>query len=149
MDHYYTSLIQEGSAPSEGSLLPLCQKFKELCQPYIVDGTQAIEPLPPITDSPLPADYVCYKCRTLIFGSEDLLSHRISKEGSSCTSYFLAEPLDWMDTSSMEGIEGKILCPKCAARIGTFCWAGTQCSCLTWVTPAFKFVKSKLDRKPR
>lgn len=35
-------------------------------------------------------------------------------------------------------VEGKLSCPKCATRLGTYCWAGAQCSCGAWVTPAFQ-----------
>lgn len=63
----------------------------------------------------------------------------------SCSSYFLEETQSWMDDDALA--EGKIRCPnhKCQARIGSFDWAGSQCSCGTWVTPSIKITKSRVD----
>lgn len=63
----------------------------------------------------------------------------------SCSSYFLEETQPWMDDDALA--EGKIRCPnlKCQARIGSFDWAGSQCSCGTWVTPSIKLTKSRID----
>ena len=64
----------------------------------------------------------------------------------SCSSYFLADTVDWMDEDLLD--QGKLTCPnfKCQTRIGTFSWSGSQCSCGTWVTPSIKLIKSKIDR---
>ena len=44
-----------------------------------------------------------------------------------CSSLFMSRTMDWMgDTSDMEG---KLECPKCKGRIGSFTWHGAQCSC--------------------
>ena len=43
--------------------------------------------------------------------------------------------------------EGKLNCPHCRAKLGSFTWSGEQCSCGRWVTPAFMFNKSKVDEK--
>ncbi len=81
---------------------------------------------------------------------------------AGCQSIFLAEKPAWMNGSQVEGensgnptspssgssaIEVKIICPRmrCRARLGTLRWTGSQCSCGTWVTPAFQFPLSKLD----
>jgi len=42
-------------------------------------------------------------------------------------------------------LEGKLSCIHCGARLGYFNWAGIQCNCGSWVTPAFQIVKSKVD----
>jgi len=65
-----------------------------------------------------------------------------SLSSSSCTSYYL-EPMEWM--SSLNQIEGKLNCPKCSCRLGSWNWSGLQCSCGEWVTPAFGLTKSKVD----
>lgn len=87
----------------------------------------------------------------------------------ACTSYFLneaaMESLEWVRAAlqahdeaiasnsavqtSSESIEGKLVCPnaRCAARLGSFNWSGTQCSCGSWVVPAVQVVGSKVDRK--
>jgi len=41
--------------------------------------------------------------------------------------------------------DGKIICPKCKCRLGTYNWAGAQCSCGQWITPAIQLTKSKVD----
>ena len=104
--------------------------------------------------------FVCAKCRCFLFSNVHLISHRSGdgnarsfahKTSSSaastkptCSSYF-TEPLSSLCDTTLS--EGNILCPKCSARIGTFSWAGEQCSCAQWVTPAFKVTKSKVDEK--
>ena len=42
---------------------------------------------------------------------------------------------------------GRILCPndKCGAKLGSFDWAGVQCSCGAWVVPGFALHTSKVD----
>lgn len=63
-----------------------------------------------------------------------------------CSSYFLEGALDWMDASQ---VEGKLHCPKCGHRVGTLKWAGGQCSCGTWVTPAIQISMGKVDRRSK
>ena len=46
-----------------------------------------------------------------------------------------------MDLNSIQQIH----CPKCDAKIGSFDWAGSMCSCGAWVTPAIHVAKSKVD----
>ncbi|KAF9951400.1 dual specificity phosphatase 12 [Mortierella alpina] len=59
-----------------------------------------------------------------------------------CQSYFI-EPVEWIQ--ELHGLEGKIACPKCDSKLGTFNWSGQQCSCGAWVTPAFSMHKGKVD----
>ena len=59
----------------------------------------------------------------------------------SCSSHFLSEEAAWQ----LEQNDGKLGCPKCSARLGSYCWSGAQCSCGTWVAPAIQVVKSKVD----
>ena len=57
-------------------------------------------------------------------------------------------PLSWM-----KGIEdgdggetrGNLCCPQCETKIGAFDWAGIQCSCGAWVSPAFQIQRAKTD----
>ena len=39
----------------------------------------------------------------------------------------------------------QILCPKCSVRLGSFNWAGEQCSCSQWVVPSLQIHMSKID----
>jgi hypothetical protein len=91
------------------------------------------------------ADYACGKCRYLLFSSDDIHNHNLTTSSAACTSVFLDEPLEWIPDSTE--YEAKILCPKCSNRVGSYCWAGLQCSCMEWITPGIKFVKSKIDAK--
>ncbi|XP_054244962.1 dual specificity protein phosphatase 12 [Indicator indicator] len=107
--------------------------------------------------------YRCRKCRRALFRSSSILSHM---EGSGptafahkrvtdsaqlcgdgrekCTSYF-TEPVQWMEPALLGVMEGQLLCPKCASKLGSFSWRGDQCSCGRWVTPAFQIHKSRVD----
>ncbi|CAO1626629.1 unnamed protein product [Sympodiomycopsis kandeliae] len=90
---------------------------------------------------------------------------------SDCSAYFL-EPLDWMykqttdalptekETGAIQPTEiaslssgllsGKLFCPnssksKCNAKLGNWDWAGIQCGCGAWVTPAFAVARGRVD----
>ena len=65
----------------------------------------------------------------------------------SCTSYFLHDAALHDETAaSLAQLDGKLCCPRCNARLGSYCWSGAQCSCGAWVAPAIQVVKSKVDR---
>ena len=64
---------------------------------------------------------------------------------STCSSYFV-DP-DSLAIGAFTDNEGKLNCPHCRAKLGSFTWSGEQCSCGRWVTPAFMFNKSKVDEK--
>lgn len=105
--------------------------------------------------------YACRKCRNILFGDDDMedpphvpaqhaFSARKVHHGGvgpgSCQSYFLsANGLDWMGDTSAN--EGRFQCPntKCNTKLGTWHWAGAQCSCGTWVSPAIQVPFSKVD----
>ena len=123
---------------------------------------------------PMATVYTCRKCRCLLFLHEDLMTHTASKQTFSykkkkkdrkatatatmsnaspstnkkqddeCGVHFLHLPTEWMSES-----EGKIHCPKCTTRLGSFSWSGSQCSCGSWITPSISFPKSKVDVKKR
>lgn len=66
---------------------------------------------------------------------------------NDCSSYFV-EPLSWMGNALQTGnLHGKLVCPNshCVAKLGSFDWAGSQCSCGAWITPGFQILKSKVD----
>ncbi|CAN6716345.1 unnamed protein product [Malus baccata var. baccata] len=63
---------------------------------------------------------------------------------SECSSIFV-EPLKWMTAVEEGAMEGKLSCVHCEARLGYFNWAGTQCSCGSWITPAFQLHKNRVD----
>jgi len=64
---------------------------------------------------------------------------------AKCSGYFV-EPMKWMEPFLKSGhLAGKIICPKCNAKLGNYDWAGVCCSCREWVTPGFCIHRSKVD----
>lgn len=101
----------------------------------------------------------CRACRRLVASAEHVVAHEAgggpaawgahatataSPTGPACSSLFV-EPLAWMREQMGEQVAGKLSCPKCAARLGSFSWAGSRCSCAAWVTPAFQLHAARLD----
>jgi dual specificity phosphatase 12 len=37
------------------------------------------------------------------------------------------EPISWMADQVVGPVQGKLYCPKCSARLGSFNWAGGYC----------------------
>ncbi|KAJ1021692.1 hypothetical protein NDA16_003828 [Ustilago loliicola] len=64
----------------------------------------------------------------------------------TCSSYFI-EPMAWMSDLSGGQVTGRLNCPspKCGVKLGSWDWAGMQCGCGSWVTPAFALHRSKVD----
>lgn len=115
------------------------------------------------------AYYTCGKCRSLLFyrsqvlhegtlghGSDGVGVSQVKEEwgessgtykgvGGKCSSVFISEMPDWVEGTS--GNHGRLICPKCKARVGSFSWSGAPCSCGKWVTPAFQFQLSRVDPK--
>ncbi|KAF8635395.1 hypothetical protein AX15_000395 [Amanita polypyramis BW_CC] len=62
-----------------------------------------------------------------------------------CSGYFV-EPMAWMEPFLEAGdIAGKIICPKCGAKLGNYDWAGMKCGCREWVVPGFCINRAKVD----
>lgn len=114
--------------------------------------------------------YTCRKCAAFLFdrahvmhegtqghandgiGVSDVKSRWRSTHGSisnglggTCSSVFIQEPPSW--AGDLDGNEGRLVCPQCKSRVGSFSWSGLPCSCGKWVTPAFQFQLSKIDPK--
>lgn len=107
--------------------------------------------------------YRCKKCRRVVALQRNVVYHTPGEGEASfewskrrsgnpfnkndefeCTSLFV-EPLRWMKTVEEGGLEGKLSCVHCEARLGYFNWSGIQCNCGSWVTPAFQLHKSRVD----
>ncbi|RUS16415.1 protein-tyrosine phosphatase-like protein [Jimgerdemannia flammicorona] len=69
---------------------------------------------------------------------------QLASQASTCSSYFI-EPMEWIPGLDSEEIEGRINCPKCAAKLGSYNWAGAQCSCGRWIIPAFTIHRKQVD----
>ncbi|VVA37554.1 Hypothetical predicted protein [Prunus dulcis] len=104
--------------------------------------------------------YRCKKCRRVVALQDNVVDH-IPGEGeksfewrkrkssnlsedSECSSIFV-EPLRWMTAVEEGALEGKLSCAHCEARLGYFNWSGIQCSCGSWITPAFQLHRSRVD----
>lgn len=110
----------------------LPQNFHDLIQPD--PGLEQIQPEPNV--------YRCKKCRRVVAAESNLILHQ--DKGEDCKKTFFVEPLAWMDCT--QTIEGKLLCPKCSAKLGSFSWImGCQCPCGVKVAPAFYLTPSKVD----
>ncbi|KAJ7976589.1 putative Dual specificity protein phosphatase [Quillaja saponaria] len=107
--------------------------------------------------------YRCKKCRRVVALQEHVVDHipgegetsfEWHKRGSGnplnkseefdCSSVFI-EPLRWMTAVEEGALEGKLSCAQCEARLGYFNWSGIQCSCGSWITPAFQLHKNRVD----
>mmetsp|Transcript_11259 Transcript_11259/g.41225 ORF Transcript_11259/g.41225 Transcript_11259/m.41225 type:complete len:165 (+) Transcript_11259:67-561(+) len=111
---------------------------------------------------------LCRRCRQLLCTTEQVVEHDTGegakrftyKHGGArnpqdmCTSIFV-EVQPWMkaleedcgEQDESPGVDGKLFCPNpsCNVRIGSYYWQGVQCSCGTWVAPAFQLSKGKVD----
>ncbi|EGD75506.1 hypothetical protein PTSG_06578 [Salpingoeca rosetta] len=110
----------------------------------------------PLTQGDVPVR--CRKCRRVVFHGRNLLEHTpgegqisfryrrrdMHAQQDLCSSVF-AEPMAWMNEVVDGVVEGKITCPKCQYRLGSFNWSGAQCSCGAWITPAFQVHKNRVD----
>ncbi|MEW5303454.1 MAG: hypothetical protein WDW36_006142 [Sanguina aurantia] len=64
--------------------------------------------------------------------------------GVQAPSVFV-EPMSWMVDAVVGVVQGKLHCPSCNNRLGSFNWAGITNTEGAWVTPAFQLHSSKLD----
>eukprot|EP01122_Echinamoeba_exundans_P001206 TRINITY_DN1118_c0_g1_i1.p1 TRINITY_DN1118_c0_g1~~TRINITY_DN1118_c0_g1_i1.p1 ORF type:complete len:286 (+),score=44.50 TRINITY_DN1118_c0_g1_i1:420-1277(+) len=163
---YYYELHPDQRPTANTSVVHLSTPPSEQASPSIpAEAVPTSLPTPndPLADDLLsldsPADdtvyYTCRVCRFRVFGADELVPHEPGKHEFSyrrrennadkdCTSHFI-EAKDWM--GDLSGLEGRIVCPKCDGRLGTYNWGGTQCSCGTWCAPAFQVLKNRVDEK--
>ncbi|KAI0230981.1 Dual specificity protein phosphatase 12 [Lamellibrachia satsuma] len=110
--------------------------------------------------------YKCRKCRRPLFREGVIMCHPVgrgreafhwkgstirhsyddeSSELAACTGTLFTEPIQWMEKSILS-VEGKLSCPKCQAKLGSFNWAGERCPCGRWITPSFHILSGKVDK---
>ncbi|KAN0029007.1 hypothetical protein ACTFIV_010876 [Dictyostelium citrinum] len=63
-----------------------------------------------------------------------------------CTSYFISE-IEFALSQTYSGMEGKLFCPSCNEKLGSWSWSGEQCSCGAWIAPSFQIPKTRVDEK--
>lgn len=74
------------------------------------------------------------------------LSDKSIAEPQICTKTFFVEPLTWMKDAVANNAEGKLYCPSCKAKIGSFNWLmASRCPCGAQVSPSFYLVPSKIE----
>ncbi|KAJ8934637.1 hypothetical protein NQ314_013236 [Rhamnusium bicolor] len=115
------------------------RKVKILPQNFL----DLIQPDPGLTQiKPEPNVYRCKKCRRELASESNLLVHQ--DKGVNCKKIYFIEPMAWMNVTLVTC--GKLLCPKCSAKLGSFSWImGCQCPCGVQVAPAFYLTPSKVD----
>ncbi|PWW78896.1 dual specificity protein phosphatase 12 [Tuber magnatum] len=95
----------------------------------------------------------CKKCRTTLASSTSFTPHMPKPAQPShneaprqpCAHHFI-EPLLWMKTELSKGeISGKLECPKCKSKVGTYAWQGLKCSCGDWIVPGISMARGKVD----
>ncbi|MFH4980895.1 hypothetical protein AB6A40_007604 [Gnathostoma spinigerum] len=113
-------------------------------------------------------EFRCRKCRQMLFTDEGVLRHetlfpttdryiigkihRGQLRDKLCPFGYLLCPMDWMNMNSQQG---KIYCPKCHEKLGSYDWAGREClgnsglRCGATVKPWIHLQVEKLDRIPR
>ncbi|KAI9255914.1 dual specificity phosphatase [Helicostylum pulchrum] len=67
----------------------------------------------------------------------------LASKNNTCSSYFI-EPMQWLE-GLIDGVQGRIDCPKCQCKLGSYNWSGDQCSCGRWITPTFMLHRNKVD----
>ncbi|CAO3656577.1 unnamed protein product [Mucor hiemalis] len=67
----------------------------------------------------------------------------LASKNNNCSSYFI-EPMEWLE-GLIDGVQGRIDCPKCQCKLGAYNWSGDQCSCGRWITPTFMLHSNKVD----
>lgn len=77
--------------------------------------------------------------------SDKSLSDKV-QEPENCTRIFFVEPMAWMKEWVVNNVEGKLYCPSCKSKIGSFNWVmASKCLCGQQVSPSFYLVPSKIE----
>jgi dual specificity phosphatase 12 len=82
------------------------------------------------------------------------IKKKIKKKLQCNLWYLVPEVNGWIGATESEGMdgsarEGRINCPNCSTKLGTWSWHGAQCSCGQWIIPSFAIPKTKADRLQR
>lgn len=108
--------------------------------------------------------FKCKKCRQPLFKKSSFIIHTEGPGGMAfdwrgsaaqdsagdttprkiCEKSIFIKPVEWMKESIVSS-QGKLSCPKCNSKLGSFVWHGERCSCGEWIVPAFHIQTSKVD----
>eukprot|EP01116_Phalansterium_solitarium_P001238 TRINITY_DN11013_c0_g1_i1.p2 TRINITY_DN11013_c0_g1~~TRINITY_DN11013_c0_g1_i1.p2 ORF type:complete len:354 (+),score=68.64 TRINITY_DN11013_c0_g1_i1:33-1064(+) len=151
------SLAATAQQPTALSAAPLEEWTTDYYEP--MEDAPAPDTAAPATveQQTAPAYFCCKMCRQRLFDERDVTPHEVGEGQTAfkwhkrantgepaCTSLFLNE-MDWM--GDVSDVVGKLCCPKCQSRVGSFSWAGGQCSCGAWQTPSFQVLRARVDEK--
>lgn len=105
--------------------------------------------------------YKCKQCRKSLFHQSNIIPHLQGQDlywnnfkqqlimqlsQNICKHSLFIEFLPWM-TEAQNVHSGKISCPECGSKIGSFSWKGQPCSCGATISPSFKIIESKMDKE--
>uniref|UniRef100_T1IVK8 protein-tyrosine-phosphatase n=1 Tax=Strigamia maritima TaxID=126957 RepID=T1IVK8_STRMM len=114
------------------------------------------------TDEITPSQFhfKCKKCRyeEALFSEMSVFPHDVGKTlhwninacsigNPICNQGLLIRPLPWMQEAK-EATAGKLNCPHCGAKIGSFDWNGSKCPCGARMEPIFYISVEKVDEVP-
>uniref|UniRef100_K3X8B0 protein-tyrosine-phosphatase n=1 Tax=Globisporangium ultimum (strain ATCC 200006 / CBS 805.95 / DAOM BR144) TaxID=431595 RepID=K3X8B0_GLOUD len=91
----------------------------------------------------------CRKCNYVLASTGNELLHGKNSSGL-CSGAIFIEPMQWMVGKAQADAfvrvkEGKLACPSCNAKIGSWNWIGVKCQCRYFVSPAFQLVPSRTE----
>lgn len=122
---------------------------------HFKDAEAAIGEITQVKEGETPAErgeieLRCKKCRRTLATSASLTPHipktaRGVPPKQHCSHHFL-EPLLWMKDELSKGeVSGRLECPKCQSKVGSYAWQGLKCSCGDWVVPGISVARGKVD----
>eukprot|EP00834_Sanchytrium_tribonematis_P007154 NODE_608_length_5442_cov_0.955830.p5 type:complete len:251 gc:universal NODE_608_length_5442_cov_0.955830:4628-5380(+) len=79
----------------------------------------------------------CKNCR------RKLAMYFSENDHQNCDGTISIEPLKWMDIA--QKLQGKLNCPRCKSKVGSFIWQGRRCSCGVYVAPHLTLSSKKID----
>ncbi|CAA7045443.1 unnamed protein product [Microthlaspi erraticum] len=96
--------------------------------------------------------YQCKKCRRVVLLEEQVMSHTRGEADQEFDVMFPnmigdvhnKNPGGEETQLEVDVSEGKLMCPECKARIGSFHWSGSYCSCGSKIVPAFQLQMSRV-----
>ncbi|KAG8194697.1 hypothetical protein JTE90_028011 [Oedothorax gibbosus] len=104
--------------------------------------------------------FKCRQCRKCLFTQSNVIPHLKGQDlywnnfaqlavseppPIVCENSLFIEFLPWM-MEAHQSLSGKIYCPECKSKIGSFCWKGQLCQCGATISPSFQVIDSKLDK---
>ncbi|GAV05574.1 hypothetical protein RvY_15679 [Ramazzottius varieornatus] len=100
--------------------------------------------------------FFCRMCRCPLFSSSNQLAHSAKPTepadeqgdrldpGVCNQKEIFIEPVMWMK-DNISDAQGKLFCPNCRKKVGSYAWFGISCPCGAFVTPSFHMDKSKVE----